>query len=97
MRHAEPHPFARQTVKLDLARPGPNLQDGDLFIVEDYWDRVSGGSWMDAQGNPAALGYAMRSGLAGLPTDDEVVYGKVGGLGHLIHVSELVAPSDVTA
>jgi len=44
---------------------------------------------MDANGNPAALIYAIRSGFDGLPTDDEVVYGKIGSFGHLIHESEL--------
>jgi hypothetical protein len=34
--------------------------------------------------------YAMRSGVAGLPVDNEVVYGKVGAFGHLAHVSEIV-------
>lgn len=58
--------------------------------VEDWWDRVSGGSWTTAQGNPAALKYAVRTGIAAcVPTDDEVVYGKIGGLGHLVHVTEL--------
>ena len=41
-------------------------------------------------GNPAALQYGMRSGFSGLPTDNEVVYGKVGMLGYLIHKSEIV-------
>lgn len=81
--HTEPHPLAGQTVTVDLGK-GPVD-----YTIEDWWDRVSGGSWMFAQGNPACLGYALRSGLGGLPTDNEVVYGKIAGLGHLVHVSEL--------
>jgi hypothetical protein len=32
-------------------------------------------------------------GRKGLPFDDEVVYGKLGGFGHLVHVSELGGPA----
>ena len=59
------------------------------YVVEGYWDEITGGSWMFAQGNPAALKYAMRSGFQGLPVDNDVLYGKVGAFGHLFHVSEL--------
>lgn len=81
MIHNEPHPLAGQTVKVDLGTgPVP-------YEIEDWWDRVSGSSWMYAEGNPAALAYAFRT--AGLtPIDNEVVYGKAG-LGHLVHVSEI--------
>lgn len=84
MKHSEPHPLAGQTIQ---------TTDGDEYRVEDWWDRVSGGSWMNATGNPAALAYAMRNALVGLPVDDEVVYGKVGNLGHIAHISELVLVS----
>lgn len=80
--------YAGQTVQVRLA----NAPDETVeYRVEDYWDRVSGGSWMDAVGNPAAMNYAMRVVSApGVPLDDEVLYGKVGAFGHLIHVSEVV-------
>jgi hypothetical protein len=45
---------------------------------------------MLATGNPAALNYAMRAGTIGLPVDNEVVYGKIGYLGYLVHTSEFV-------
>jgi hypothetical protein len=89
--HNEPFDGAGRTYKLDVKGV-----DGTEIRVEDWWDRVSGGSWQTAQGNPAALHYAIRTGLAGLgyvPPDDEVVYGKIGGLGHLVHVSELGEPA----
>lgn len=87
--HAEPHPLAGKTVALTFSFDGPGEQVG-TFRVEDYWDRVSGGSWMTAVGNPAALKYAIRTAAASLPMDDEVVYGKdEHGRGHLVHVSEL--------
>jgi hypothetical protein len=61
------------------------------FVVEDWWDHLTGGSWGDADGNPACLKYAMRTGFSdGIPAfDNEVVYGHVDGLGHLLHESEL--------
>lgn len=87
----ERSPLAGQTVKIraNVAQIG-----GEEYRVEDWWQNVSGGSWMFADGNPAALNYAMRSAFAGLPTDDDVLYGKVGPFGHLVHVSEIegVAP-----
>ena len=88
MIHKSPHPRAGQTVHVDLN--GGELAE---FQVEDWWDRVSGGSWMTAGGNPAAVNYAFRVRRKGLPFDDEVVYGKIGGFGHLVHVSELGGPA----
>jgi hypothetical protein len=90
--HAQPHELAGQTVKLALlSRDAPTIKTGDDFRVEDWWDRVSGSSWMGANGNPACIKYAIRSGRAHIRADDEVVYGKVGWFGHLIHASELGA------
>jgi hypothetical protein len=77
--HTEPHPLAGETV----------LVYDDSFQVEDWWDRFYGKSWMVSEGNIAAYQYAIRSALAGLPIDDEVVYGKIGDFDHLVHVSEL--------
>jgi hypothetical protein len=82
--HPQPFDGAGRTYK--LAAKG---LDGDEIRVEDYWDRVAGKSWMISDGNPAALKYGMRAGFNGLPLDDEVVYGKIGAFGHLVHVSEL--------
>jgi len=85
--------YAGQTVR---TKPniGIGLQGDELggreFIIEDYCENVLGVSWMNANGNPAALEYAMRNGFNGnFRLDNEVVYGKIDGLGHLIHVSEL--------
>lgn len=90
MKHDQPHPLAGKTVTLnDTTRKAPDVEPGMEYRIEDYWDRVAGMSWMHAEGNPAAIKYAMRSGFGGLPVDDEVVYGKIGPFGHLIHVSEL--------
>lgn len=91
--HPDPHPLAGATVLIashpDAVEPADVLAGPVEYRIEDYWDRITGGSWMTAQGNPAALKYAIRGAMQGLPTDNEVVYGKVGPFGHLIHVSEL--------
>lgn len=86
--HTTPHPLAGRTVKLC---DGVELsgEPAAEFTVEDWNDRVFGQSWQAMQGHPASLAYAVRGGMAGLPGDNEVVYGKAGGLGHLVHVSEL--------
>lgn len=83
--HNEPHPLAGQTVQVSLR--------GEVYDyrLEDWWDVVNGGTgWGYSDGNPAALNYAMRLAGSSLPWDDEVVYGKIGALGHLVHVNEIV-------
>jgi hypothetical protein len=86
MIHKEPHPKSGETVKVKL--------DGEIvdYVIADWWDRVSGGSWQFAKGNPACLKYAARTGFSkeDIPFDDEVVYGKIGGLGNLFHVTEII-------
>lgn len=98
--HPEPHELAGKTVTLNehaIDQARGMVVAGAEFRIEDYWDRVSGQSWGDSIGNPAALMYAMRTGLSSIkegksvPYDDEVVYGKINGFGHLVHVSELGA------
>jgi len=91
MIHKDPHPLAGQKVRIKKDVTHPQVEDfgGSEFYLEDWWDRVYGESWMGAKGNPACLIYAMRSGFANLPLDDEVVYGKVEIFGHLIHISEI--------
>jgi len=67
---------------------------GAQFRVDDYWHNVScGAGWKQSSeaGNPAALNYEVRRAANGLPLDDEVLYGKIGSFGHLVHVSEVVA------
>lgn len=86
--HSERHPLAGTTVEITS---GKHL--GERFLLEDWWDRVGGKSWKFSEGNPACMIYAIRSVADQLPADDEVVYGKIGTLGHLIHVSELAEES----
>lgn len=93
--HNEKHEKAGQTLTVNLKGPIAMGMDAGKrsmeFTVEDWWDKVSGISWMFAEGNPACLAYAIRTGISGIPMDDEVVYGhnKENGMGHLVHVSEL--------
>lgn len=78
------HPKAGQVVKI---KTGSLL--GKEYWIEDYWQNVSGESWMDSRGNPAALTYAVRAAKDRIPPDNEVLYGKIGAYGHLVHVSEV--------
>jgi len=89
MLHRESSKYAGKTLKIKADVVHPQIPDfgGSEFRVEDWWDKVTGGSWMNAIGNPAALIYAARS--VNTPIDDEVLYGKVGPFGHLVHISEL--------
>lgn len=86
--HEAPHPKARQAVTVDTEINSQHYS-GEA-ILEDWWDRVSGGSWMHADGNPAAMIYGLRAAMSSLPLDDEVVYVKINSMGHLLHVSELM-------
>ncbi len=74
---------------LQLSREDQNIRTGDLFHVGDWWERISPGPWMTAAHDRAAAKYTVRSEAAGLPTDGEIVYGQIGGVGYLVHVSEL--------
>lgn len=91
MIHKKPSEYAGKTVKLKATTVGMR---GKLFEVEDYWDRVDGKSWMNCVGSIAVLSYSIRAGVANnlgiaIPLNDEVLYGKIDGDGHLIHVCEL--------
>lgn len=90
--HTTSHALAGKTVRLNdsaLDDPRGIVVPGAEYAIEDWWDLLTGGSWMYADGNPAALQYAIRVVAGGLPIDDQVVYGKIGSFGHLVHVSEL--------
>ena len=90
--HAEPHPLAGQTVTISNGVEDPAqsaVTTGAKYKIEDWWDRVAGRSWGQANGNPACLHYAMRAAANMITPDDEVLYGKIDGFGHLVHVSEI--------
>lgn len=82
--------------KVGLSSFGEDLSNKE-FRIEDWAENVLGCSWLDAQGNPAALEYALRIGFFGknnnvAPFSNDVLYGKVGCFGHLFHVNELELP-----
>jgi hypothetical protein len=93
--HPESHALAGKTVKLNSTAKDPLrgvlLPDVE-FDVEDWYDyqfgRGGGHSWTQDQ-TFTTMHYFDRANAVGLPLDDEVIYGKVHGLGHIVHVSEL--------
>lgn len=90
--HNEPHPLAGKTIIIRRGTIDPAQElvvGGAAYTIEDWWDKLSGRSWKHQKGNFASMHYAMRSVANGLPIDDEVVYGKIDTLGHLVHVSEI--------
>lgn len=79
-------PLAGKTVKI---KADVKYIGGEEYHVEDYWQNVAGKSWMHCDGNPACIDYAARSATVGLPLDNDVLYGKIGAFGKLVHVSEV--------
>lgn len=93
----KPIQYAGKTVKVKSG-VGKSSYGQDMsgaeFVVEDWWENVAGISWLNAIGNPAALEYAARHAFNGENNNvpmfsNDVVYGKIGGLGHIFHVNEL--------
>lgn len=96
----EKYKYAGKTVKIK-GKVGVSSFGEDLsnkqFRIEDWAENVLGCSWLDAQGNPAALEYVLRIGFFGKNNNvnlfsNDVLYGKVGMFGHLFHVNELELP-----
>jgi hypothetical protein len=84
--------YSGKTVKIKNGFVDPyngKIPAGSEYRVEGYWDEITGKSWGYSDGVPAAMNYGMRAGLSGLPWDDEVLYGKIGAFGFLVHVSEV--------
>jgi hypothetical protein len=96
--HDHPHHWAAKTLRLRAGVSDPirgMVTAGAEFRLDDWWDRLNGRSWTDCAGNIAAFQYGIRIlTLGNIPLDDEVVYGKIGPFGHLVHNSELSPPSD---
>jgi len=63
--------------------PRPTIQ------IEDEYVNVFGRSWEEVQGNPAATLYALRVLQGEIPKEGKVYYGKIRGLGELVHETEL--------
>lgn len=87
------HRLAGQTVTLINAQDPVRgmVVAGAKFCVEDsvaalldspVWSGVTTTNW-------AVANYRIRAARIDLPVDENVVYGKIGGLGHIVHESEL--------
>ena len=92
--HKQQHPLAGTTTTVKPYVPWQSLQDGAEAEVRDWWDRL-GEPWVTST-VIAAEHYRYRISSAALNvirtvSDDEVVYVKIGGLGYLVHETELGA------
>ncbi|QCG77047.1 hypothetical protein SEA_EWALD_38 [Gordonia phage Ewald] len=92
--HPDPHPTADRAVVVLAKSIASETPQPMVFMVEDYWDRVSGGSWQTAVDSREALAYGLRAGFADLPLDDEVLYGTIGSTTLLVHVSEIMTADE---
>lgn len=81
MIHSEPSPLANTTVTLSS---GP--YEGSEYNIQDYWDRIFGGSWMESD-SPYAVEYTIHGLSYRVPMDDEVLYGEIDGIGHIVRVA----------
>lgn len=91
MIHQEQSPLAGTTVRIKKNSTHLQVPDfgGSEYRVEDWWDRLQDKSWKVSYGNPACIIYSLRAESNNLPLDDEVLYGKIGSFGHLVHISEV--------
>ena len=64
---------------------------GEKFIIEGLTQEVFGYKWYTGSiGNPSIMEATQRSIDEGLPPmSSDAFYGKIGGLGHILHESEL--------
>jgi len=86
--HDEPSPLAGKEVTFNNAEMHGNRR----IFIEDWWDRVSGESWRTSaeEGVQAACVYAARLVEDDdIPRDNQVLYGKLGNMGCLVHESEI--------
>lgn len=83
----DPSDYAGKAVRLrqDAAELG-----GHQAEVVDWYERTGGGiPWRFAEDDPRTENYRIRSGLGGLPDDNDVLFARVDGMGQLIHVTEI--------
>ena len=73
--------YAGKTVK---------TSSGETIRIEDYWENVNGRSWKIVKGNHSVGIYKKRIKKNMLPEDNEVLYGKIGSIGLIIHVTEII-------
>lgn len=90
MIHKEKSKYAGKTV---LLKKQANELGGKAILIEDWVDRIGSNpkSWKDTDNYPC-LNYHIRatnSKEIEIPFDDEVLYGKIDGLGYVVHVNEI--------
>lgn len=83
------HPLAGQTVTVDSKVVRGDVAPGAEFQVHDWWENVAGSPWYLSTTN-AAYEYAKAATINETLYDDNVLYGRINGLGYLVHVSEIV-------
>lgn len=86
--------YSGQSLKIKDGFTDPfngKIPAGTEYLVEGYWDEVTGKSWRVSSENPAALNYLARVSRQHLPIDNDVLYGKIGPYGFLVHISEVEA------
>lgn len=88
--------YAGKTLKIKSAY---KEIDGKKFIAEDYWINIYPyESWEHSarHGVPAAIIYLSRIvNDWRILKDDYVVYGKINGMGFLVHEVELFLPEEI--
>jgi len=62
-----------------------------FFEFDEAVQYKKGYGWKSCDGNPACMAYCRRVMRSGLPLNDEVVYGKVGCFGYLVHFGRCFA------
>ena len=86
--HKKQSPLADKVVRIKK-----HVKDigGEKYKVEDWWDRLGQGSWLESTSNFECMDYVARGAksVPSPPFDEEVLYGKVGLYGKLVHVSEV--------
>lgn len=64
-----PHKLTGEIVRVELKAPITGGIDAGLAVIEEFmlegwWDQLTGTSWTMSDGNFAAMAYGMRAGLA---------------------------------
>lgn len=80
----------KATVNDNVNDPRGMILPGKTFYVEGEIESTFGTNLSTAimMGNWAARHYADRARLNNLPMDSDLYYGKIDGLGHILHKSE---------
>ena len=88
--HKEQSPLAGKTVKIkpDAKHPYMPAFGGSSFRVKDWQDRIMGMPWTEYVDHPVCIEYGLRISKVNI-LDDEVLYGKIGLIFLLVHVSEI--------